>query len=294
MHLPDIELHRAATLQEAAAVKQRYDPDARWLAGGTDLLVDLKAGRITAGHLVSVNRIDALRGVSETDGNLYIGALTTITQLGCSSIVRRGFSPILDATGKMAAPQIRNVATVGGNIACAVPCADLPPILTAMRASVALWSPNGERSVPLEAFFVDARKTVLRDDEILTRVLVPRPQPGFGAAYARFALRDGNAIAVAAVATGVTLGRNNTVNNVSIVLGAVAPTPKMVETARTVLVGKRADEEAFSAAAVAAMEAAEPISDVRGSADFRRKLVAVLTRRALETARRRARETSGG
>ncbi len=292
MHLPDIELHEATTLEEAAAAKSRYAPDARLLAGGTDLLVDLKAGRVSVGHLVSVNRIDALRGVSETDGSLRIGALTTITQLGCSSIVRERFSPILDATGKMAAPQIRNVATVGGNIACAVPCADLPPILTAMHASVALWSPKGERSVPLEAFFVDARQTVLRDDEVLTRVLVPKPPPGFGAAYARFALRDGNAIAVAAVAAGLTLGRDNTVRSARIVLGAVAPIPKVVEAARTVLVGKRADEEAFSAAAVAAMEAAEPISDVRGSADFRREVVGVMTRRALATACRRAQENA--
>lgn len=292
MHLPDIELHEAATLQEAAAVKRRYAPDARLLAGGTDLLVDLKAGRVTAGHLVSVNRIDALRGVSETDGSLCIGALTTITQLHSSPIVGQRFSPILDATGKMAAPQIRNVATVGGNIACAVPCADLPPILTAIHASVALWSPKGERSVPLEAFFMDARQTVLRDDEVLTGVLVPKPRPGFGAAYARFALRDGNAIAVAAVAAGLTLGRDNTVRNACIVLGAVAPIPKVVEAAQTLLVGEHADEEVFNAAAVAAMEAAEPISDVRGSADFRREVVGVMTRRALATACRRAKENA--
>ncbi|UCC31776.1 MAG: xanthine dehydrogenase family protein subunit M [Phycisphaerales bacterium] len=292
MHLPYMELHEAATLQEAVTAKRRYAPDARLLAGGTDLLVDLKAGRVTAGHLVSVNRIDALRGVSETDGGLRIGALTTITQLGRSPIVRERFSPILDATGKMAAPQIRNVATVGGNIACAVPCADLPPILTAMHASVALWSPKGERSVPLEAFFVDARQTVLRDDEVLTRVLMPKPRPGFGAAYARFALRNGNAIAVAAVAAGLTLGRDNTVRNARIVLGAVAPIPKMVEAARTVLVGRRPEEEAFRAAALLAVEAAEPISDVRGSADFRREVVGVMTRRALATACRRARENA--
>lgn len=294
MHLPHIELHEAATLQEVAILKRRYAPDARLLAGGTDLLVDLKAGRVTAGHLVSMNRMDDLRGVSETEGSLRVGALTTITQLARSPVVGERFSPILDATGKMAAPQIRNVATVGGNIACAVPCADLPPILTAMHASVVLWSPKGERSVPLEAFFVGARQTVLREDEVLTRVLVPKPRPGFGAAYVRFALRDGNAIAVAAVAAGLTLGRDNTVRSARIVLGAVAPIPKMVETARSVLVGERTDEEVFNAAAVAAMDAAEPISDMRGSADFRRKVVGVLTRRALETARRRARETSGG
>ena len=200
MYIPDVELHEATTLEEAAALMARYAPDARLLAGGTDLLVDLKTGRVSVGHLVSINRIDGLRGVSETDGSLRIGALTTITQLDRAPIVQQRFSPLLEATRQMAAPQIRNVATVGGNIASAVPCADLPPILTAMNASVVLWSPAGERTVPLETFFVGARQTVRRDDEELTAVLVPQQPSGFGAAYARFALRDGNAIAVAAVA----------------------------------------------------------------------------------------------
>ncbi len=291
MYVPDIELHEAATVEEAAALKARQAPNARLLAGGTDLLVDLKAGRIGVAHVISINRIDALRGLSELGGGLRIGALTTITQLGHSPIVSERFLPILDAACKMAAPQIRNVATVGGNIACAVPCADLPPILTAMHASVVLWSPKGQRNVPLNTFFVGARRTILHDDEVLTAILVPKPPMGFGAAYARFALRNGNAVAVAAVATGITLDRNNAVRDARIVLGAVAPIPKLVESAGAKLVGQSPDEDAFSHAADAAMNAAEPISDVRGSADYRRELIGVLTRRALTTALDRAKET---
>ena len=290
MYVPDIELHETATLEEAAALMNRYAPDARLLAGGTDLLVDLKTARVSVGHLVSIKRIDALRGVSETDGSLRIGALTTITQLDRAPIVQQRFPSLLEATRQMAAPQIRNVATVGGNIASAVPCADLPPILTAMNASVVLWSPAGERDVPLETFFVGARQTVRRADEVLTAVLVPQQPPGFGAAYARFALRDGNAIAVAAVAAGLLLDGNNTVRDARIVLGAVAAIPKLVESAGGALVDQSPDEGAFRRAADAAMEAAEPISDVRGSADFRRELVGVLTRRALSAAYRRAQE----
>jgi len=290
VYVPDIELHETATLEEAAALMARYAPDARLLAGGTDLLVDLKTGRVSVEHLVSIKRIAALRGVSETNGSLRIGALTTITQLDRAPFVQQRFPPLREATRQMAAPQIRNAATVGGNIASAVPCADLPPILTAMNASVVLWSPKGEREVPLETFFVGARQTVRRDDEVLTAVLVPKQPPGFGAAYARFALRDGNAIAVAAVAAGLLLDGNNTVRDTRIVLGAVAPIPKLVESAGAELVGQSADEEAFRRAADAAREAAEPISDVRGSADFRRELVGVLTRRVLTSACRRARE----
>ncbi|UCF34353.1 MAG: xanthine dehydrogenase family protein subunit M [Phycisphaerales bacterium] len=291
MFLPQVQLHEAASLDQASDALVRYAPHVRPLAGGTDLLVDLKTGRLRLEHLVSLNRIDSLRGVSELDGCLRIGALTTVTTLDRSPMLAHGFSPIRDATRKMAAPQIRNVATVGGNIASAVPCADLPPILTAMKASVVLWSPEGRREVPLHSFFIGARETVRRDDELLTEALVPLPQPGFGAAYARFGLRDGNTIAVAAVAAGLLLDGDDTIRDARIVLGAVAPVPKLVESAGAALVGQRPDEDAFRATAVTAMEAAEPISDVRGSADYRRELVGVLTERALTTACERARRS---
>lgn len=291
MYLPDIELHETGALEETAALMARYAPNARLLAGGTDLLVDLKTGRLRVAHLVSINRVGALRGVTETGGGLRIGALTTITQLERSPVVGQRFSPLLDAARKMAAPQIRNLATVGGNVACAVPCADLPPILTAMNASVALFSAKGRRNVPLEEFFVGARQTVRRDDEVLTAVLVPEPSPGFGAAYARFALRDGNAIAVAAVAASLLLDHDDTIRDARIVLGAVAPVPLLVESAGARLIGQSPAEDAFAAAVEAAMQAAEPISDVRGSAEYRRELVGILTRRALAAARDRAKET---
>ena len=290
MHVPDLELHEATTLAEAAAGLARYAPDARLLAGGTDLLVDLKAGRVRVGHMVSIRRVEALRGVSEDSDGLRIGALTTVTQLDRAPAVRERFVPLLDATRKMAAPQIRNVATVGGNIASAVPCADLPPILTALNASVMLWSPDGEREVPLAAFFTGPRQTVRRETEVLTAVRVPTQPAGFGAAYARFGLRDGNTIAVAAVAASLLLGKDGKVREARVVLGAVAPIPKLVPAAGAALLGQPPTEAAFQAAAKAAMAAAEPISDVRGSAEYRRELVGVLTCRALAAACARAQE----
>lgn len=290
MHMPELELHETTTLDQAAALMARLTPDARLLAGGTDLLVDLKTGRVQVRHLVSLNRIDDLHGISQTDAGLRIGALATITQLDSSPIVRDRYSPVLDATSQMAARQIRNVATVGGNIASAVPCADLPPILVAMNATVTLWSPDGERTVPLDAFFAGPRQTAIQPGEIMTAVNVPNPPAGFGAAYERFALREGNAIAVAAVAASLLLDNNETIRNARIVLGAVAPIPKLVKPATDHLIGKLPTEEAFAAAAAAARAAAEPISDVRGSADYRRELVATLTRRALATALARAKE----
>lgn len=268
----------------------RYAPDVRLLAGGTDLFVDLKTGRLRVSHLVSLRRVSRVSGLTVTDGTLRIGALTTISQLDRDPRVRTDFHPILDATRQMAVRQIRNVATVGGNIASAVPCADLPPILTVMNATVTLWSPSGERTLPLESFFLGLRRTALGEGEILTDVQVPPLPVRFGAAYARFALREGNAIAVAGVAAGLLLNDDDTIRDARIALGAVAPTPIMVDAAREALLGKPLDDETIAQAAGAAMQAARPISDVRGSAGFRRELVGVLTHRALATARQRAME----
>ncbi len=292
MYIPDVELHEALTLPEAARAMQQYTPSARFLAGGTDLIVDLKSGRVDVDHLVSLNRIGSLRGVSQQGGALYIGALTTVTELDRTPLVSESFSAILDATRKMAVPQIRNVATVGGNICSAVPCADLPPILSALHASIVLWSPKGQRNVPLDRFFLGARATIRHDDEVLKAVLVPRLPPGFAAAYARFSLRNGNAIAVASVAASLQLSKSGTVQDARIILGAVAPIPTLAKEAAAKLAGQPPDQDAFRAAAEAAMEAAKPISDVRGSAEYRRELVGVLTQRALTEALRRAKEAS--
>jgi carbon-monoxide dehydrogenase medium subunit len=294
LYLPDVELHESSTLDEAFSLLGRFGRDARILAGGTDLLVDLKSGRRSARHLVSINGISSLRGVSTTDEGLRIGALTTLSELDRDPRVRdgNGFAALRDATSRMAAVQIRNMATVGGNVACAVPCADLPPILTVLRAWVTLRSPLGERRVPMDALFTGVRRTVLRADEILTEVGVPAQRSGEGAAYERFALRDGNAIAVAAVAAGLQLAPDGTIADAGIVLGAVSPTPKLVRKANQLLVGRRPDDGCFDDAAIAATEEAEPISDVRGTAEFRRRLVGVLTRRALTAALARARENA--
>jgi carbon-monoxide dehydrogenase medium subunit len=291
VHVPTIELHEAGTLSEAAALLARYAPDVRLLAGGTDVLVDLKTARTATGHLITLQAIDELRGVTDTDSGLEIGAMATITELDRTPAVARSYPVIRDATSRMAAPQVRNAATVGGNLAGAVPCADLPPVLLVSDASVVLWSPAGRRTVALDELLVGPRQTSLRPDELLEKVLVPTPPRGSGCAYARFALRDGNAIAVAAVAAGLLLDEDGTVREARIALGAVAPTPKLVESAAAALTGRAPDDEAVAKAAEAAMAAAEPISDVRGSAEYRRRLVGTLTCRAVAAAARRAGRT---
>ncbi len=290
MHVTDIQLHQAHTLHQACGFLKRFAPDARLLAGGTDLLVDLKAGKLSIGHVVSINRIPDLRGVSHHQNGLRIGALTTPNELADAPLVRDRFPAILDATRELAAPQIRNLATVGGNIASAVPSADLPPILMAMNASVVLWSARGERTVPLEAFFLGPRQTQCDQDELLTAILVPDPPQRFGAAYARFALRAANACAVAGVAASLELSQHKTIQQARIALAAVAPVPRLATAAAQSLINRTLDHSAIDRAANLAAQDADPISDIRASAEYRKELVAVLTRRALYKAAQRAGE----
>jgi len=294
MYLPEVEFHESASLEEASSLLSKFGADARLLAGGTELLVDLKTGRRSARHLVSLNSISGLRGITLTGSGLRVGALTTLAELDRHGDVRRLFPALHDATSKMAAVQIRNMATVGGNVVCAVPCADLPPVLGVLNASVTAWSPRGERTIPIESFFVGVRRTVLKDDEILASVVVPAPGPGFGAAYARFSLRDGNAVAVAAVAAALRMGSDGAIADARMALGAVSPTPKLVQSAQKLLVGRRPEDRVFAEASDAAVRESEPISDVRGSAQFRREIVGVLARRALCAATERARGTGHG
>ena len=289
MILSEAEFHNASTLEQAAELIARWGKQARFLAGGTSLIVDLKTDRYRAGHVISLNRIAALRGIAPVAGGVRIGALATLNEVATSALVREKCLVVQDAAREMASPQVRNLGTVGGNIVGAVPCADLPPVLAVSNATVNLWSPSGVRNMPIEAFFVGPRQTVRRDDEVLTEVLVPGSPAGFGAGYARFGLRQANSVAVAAVAASLQLKADGSVAVARVCLSAVAGKPTLVPEAHSALAGKVLDDNGLERAAQAAIAAALPISDLRGSAEYRRELVGTLTRRALLTARARAR-----
>jgi CO/xanthine dehydrogenase FAD-binding subunit len=286
--LSDIEFHEASTLEQAAELMARCGTHARFLAGGTSLVVDLKTDRYQTDHVISLNRISSLSGIAPADNGVRIGALTTLNQVATSDLIREKCLVISEAAQEMASPQIRNLGTVGGNIVGAVPCADLPPVMAVMYSTVNLWSPSGVRNMPIEDFFVGPRETVRRNDEILTEVIVPQPPARFGAAYARFGLREANSVSVAAVAASLLLKTDGAVDRARICLSAVAGKPTLVADAQSVLAGKALDESSLKRAAEAAMATAQPISDVRGSANYRRELIGTLTRRALLTAQKRA------
>ncbi len=291
MQLQDVEIHHANTLEEASEFLGCYAPSSRIIAGGTDLLVDLKTDRTAVSHLVSINRIPGLRDIQSCSNGLRIGALVTLSELcNADELQHSDYAPIFDSVSQMAAMQIRNLATVGGNIANAVPCADLPPIFTVMNAEAVIWANGKTRNVALDSFFQGPRSTILNEKEILIAIQIPKPVSRFGAAYQRFSLREGNSIAVAAVAASLVLHEDGTIENARVALGAVAPIPKLVDSITDLLASRNLDDTAIVEAASAAANAAEPIADIRGSVEFRRSIIHTLTVRALQAAYTRCQE----
>ena len=280
--------HRPATLAEASALGEQFGACAAFLAGGTELIPDYQRGRETAAHLIALDGIRELRGIAVDGDTLRIGALTTVAEIASSPLVARWLPALADAARSIGSPQIRSRATLGGNFCRAVSCADLPPAAIAGGARLRLSSRGGERLLDAQEFFVASRRTVLMHGELLVELLIPTPVASSGTSFQRFAHRRGMALAVASVAAALTLDGDR-IGSATIALGAVAPTPVVVHEAPSLLVGELPSDDLFRRVALVCAEAARPISDIRGSADFRRELVAVLARRALDQATSRAR-----
>lgn len=281
------EYHRPASLAEACALLRKLGPGARPLAGGTDLLVDLRRGMQGPSHLVSLADVGELRGIAREGDELAIGGATTPSDLEASAPVRECRPELLDAVGVFGTPQVRRRATVAGSLCTAASCGDLAPLLLACDARVLLVSVDGRRDLPLTEFFGGHRATALRPGEVLVRVAVPVRRAGEGAAYRAFGQRAANFITVAGVAALLRVERGRCVT-ARVALGAVAPTPIRVPAAESLLMGGRPGSAVVAAAARAARESAAPISDLRGSAEHRRDLVEALCARAIGAALERA------
>ena len=276
------EYHRPRDLAEACRLLAEL-PEAHVLAGGTDLLFDIDADVRRAQHVVSVQELDDLSQIRAADDGLSIGAGCTASEVQASALVQEHFPEMAEIVFDFASPQVRNRATVAGNICSAVPCSDFPVILISLGASVELQSQRGPRIVRLLEFFTGPRQTVRETDEILTRILIPKKKPGSGAAYLKFQRRASNSLSVASAAAFLATA-DGVCSEARIVLGAVAPIPLLAREASASLAGQPVTAETIEQAAAIAREEAMPITDVRGSVDFRRELVQVLTRRALTLA----------
>ena len=286
------EFVAARNAQHAVALLAEHGPSARLIAGGTDLLADLKFTLDVPRIMVDISRVPDLKSIALRDDGLAIGALVTHTEIMRSPIIKELFPALVDAAHTIGAVQTRNLGTLGGNLVTAVPSLDSGPALIALEAQVMMLGPAGGRRMPLSDFFTGPRKTALKPGELLIEILIPKRNLGKPTSFQKFGLRKGQALALVNVAASVWLkGEKSRFVEPRIALGAVAPKVIRAPQAEAYLEGRAATPEAMAEAGRIAAGEAKPISDFRASAEYRRELIAVLTRRALESACALARAT---
>lgn len=278
------EYFEPATLDEAVGLLARYDGRAQALAGGTDLLVELKEQLRRADCLVNLKKIAGIGALAfDAREGLRIGALVTAREIELSEVILRLYPSLAQAARELGSIQVRNRATIVGNVCRASPSADTLPPLIADAGQATVYGKNGERRVPLEDFFTGPGRTVLRPGELVTELRLPAPARCTGKVYIKHGRRKAMELATVGVAVSLSVA------DVRIVLGAVAPTPIRARRAEDLLRGKKIDAGSIERAALAAVEESRPISNVRASAEYRREMVGVLTRRALTKALEAAR-----
>ena len=290
--MPDFEYAVAHTVEEAVALLAEKDGLARPLAGGTDLLGQLRAGRRQVELLLEIKAIPEVNQLSyDPKQGLRLGSAVPCCRIYEDETVARLYPGLIDAVAMIGGIQIQSRASVGGNLCNAAPSADAIPPLIALGATCVIAGPGGRREVPVEQFCTGPGRTVLQSGEFLVSLRMPPPVPHSGACYLRFIPRNEMDIAVAGSGVALVLDEGHRrFLSARIALAAVAPTPLLAEEAGALLAGQDVSDKAIEDAAAAAVEAARPISDMRGTAKQRRHLVGVLTRRALRGAIQRAQE----
>lgn len=276
--LPEFELAQPGALSEALG--WLAEDGAMPIAGGTNVIADLRAEKHHPRLLVDVSRLAELRCIQQVGDDIVVGGGTTITDLLHDPLIARTAPALVEAAQVFANPLIRNRATVGGNLADASPAADMAPPLLALGANVDLLSQAGHRRVPLADFFTGVRQTVRRPDELIHAVSWPA-RNGAGSVFAKVGLRKADAISVLSVAVAAEVDASGRCVSAAIALGAVAPRPVRALAAEAALVGQPLTPETITAAARLTSEAVRPISDIRGSAEYRCEVTEVVVRRLL-------------
>ncbi len=280
----------AHSVNEAVALLDQHGEDAKVLAGGQSLIPLLRFRLARPTVLIDINRIEGLEYLRETNGTLHIGALTRESELDSSSLIRQRYPILFDTSSVVADPVVRNWATVGGNIAHADPANDHPATMLALGARVVAVGPAGERVMPINEFFTDIPfETVLHANELLTEIRIPAPVQGSGGAYVKLERKVGD-YAIAGVAAYTLLDNNGNVSYASIGLTNVGQVPIKARNAEQSLLGKPLNDASMHQAADLAAAAAQPTSDTRGPAGYKRDMVRTLTVRALRKALARATE----
>jgi aerobic carbon-monoxide dehydrogenase medium subunit len=284
---PAFEYLRPKTIPEALAFLERYGDDAKILSGGQSLIPMMKLRLARPSFLIDLNRISGLAYIKEDGGFLKIGGLTREADIESSPLVRMKYPLLLDTARVIADPQVRNLATVGGNLAHGDPANDHPATMMALEAQIVATAKKGERVIPVESFFVSLFTTALEPGEILTEIRIPRAQPMSGGAYIKVERKVGD-FATAAVAAEVALDDKGTVSKAGIALTNAGPTPIKAKKAEDFLGGKKPDATAIAQAAQLAADEAQPSSDLRGPAEYKRGLIKELAKRAITRAVERA------
>jgi carbon-monoxide dehydrogenase medium subunit len=281
------QYHAPTSLGEATALLAKLGEEAKILSGGQSLIPLMKLRLSSPPHVVDINGIAGLAYVLEADGVLAIGALTRESELEESDVIRSHYPLLHDVTKVIADPLVRNLATVGGNLAHGDPANDHPAAMLALGAEVVARGPAGERRIPITSFFTGPFETALRAGEILVEVRVPVPPARSGGAYLKLERKVGD-FATAAVAAQLTLRADGACEQAGIGLTNVGLTPIKADKAEAALRGKRLDDKTIAEGAQLAAAAAQPTEDLRGSVEYKRDLVRVLTTRALRRALERA------
>ena len=281
------EYLRPKTVSEAIGLLQQHGDDAKILSGGQSLIPMMKLRLARPPYLIDINRIPGLSYVKEEGGYLKIGGLTREAELEASPVVRSKYPIIVETAHVIADPQVRNLATVGGNLAHGDPANDHPATMLALGAQVVATGPKGERTIPIENFFLSLFSTALKPDEILTEIRIPIPPPRSGGAYFKLERKVGD-FATAAVAVQITLDNQGLCQSAGIGLTNVGPTPLKARKAEDFLRGKKLDEANISQAAQLAADESAPSADLRGPVEYKKGLVKELAKRALSRARERA------
>jgi aerobic carbon-monoxide dehydrogenase medium subunit len=285
------EYHRPSTLDEALETLAANADDAKVLAGGQSLLPLLKLRFAQPGHLIDINRIEGIDGIVEESGALRIGALARHNALADSGLIASRSPAVATAAPLISDPLVRNLGTIGGSLAHADPAGDWGSVMLAVGASVTLRGSKGERELPIAEFLQDTFTTALQPDEILTEVRVPIPSARSGGTYLKLERKVGD-FATVGVAVQLELS-NGSVGRAGIALTAVGSRNIQATEAEAALAGSEPTEEAFSEAGRLAAAAADPIADVRGSAEYKRHVVEVFVRRGLQRSLAQARGEGG-
>ena len=281
--MPDIKLLQPGSVDEAVTLLAAQNEDTKVISGGTALVIMLKNRLITPAALLSLGRLSELRNVRHEPGvGLRIGALVTIREAELSQLIRDKQPTLAETFGKVGNVRVRHAATVGGNLTEADYASDPPCVLVALRARVKARSAKGERENPLVNLFKGFYETTLEADEILTELIVPDPEPGTRSIYLKYVSRSSEDRPCAGMAAVLETGADGTCKELRLVAGAVSEIPQEISAAEEQVRGSRVSGKLIDDISQAYADAIEPLSDLRGSAWYRKQIIRVLARRALQ------------